>query len=200
MIHKKIPIHEDLFTLNLKDLRPFRPIDSNLNSITQANENWVYYRKDSNRNKFLLKHSQDFCTFSVSYDGKFLAAGSNDASIRVWSLSSYQLVACLIHHKKSVYSVSFSKDNFFIASGSEDRTVVLRDLYQMKIKNVYFGHTDNVVFVCFEKENKNLVSASNQEILIWNVDKNECLKDLRLNGFSCGVLTSENILYLGIGS
>jgi len=62
---------------------------------------------------------------SVSFgpDGKFLASGSGDKTVKVWEVGSWREVATLKGHGRAVSSVSFSPDGKFLASGSDDKTV-----------------------------------------------------------------------------
>jgi WD40 repeat protein len=71
-----------------------------------------------------LRGHQDW-VYSVSFspDGKFLASGSWDETVKVWEVGSWREVATLRGHQDWVYSVSFSPDGKFLASGSRDKTV-----------------------------------------------------------------------------
>jgi hypothetical protein len=56
-------------------------------------------------------------------DGKHLASGSDDRSVRVWDASSGELLAILDGHEGAVNSVAFTPDSRRVASASDDRTV-----------------------------------------------------------------------------
>jgi WD40 repeat protein len=60
-----------------------------------------------------------------SCNGKYLASGSNDKDVKLWSMESCMEIKSLIGHQSNVTSVAFSPDNEYLVSGSEDKTIKL---------------------------------------------------------------------------
>jgi len=70
-------------------------------------------------------------TVAISPDGRYVAAGSLDRSVRVWDSQSgflVQRLEGLEGHKDSVYSVAFSPTGHELVSGSLDKTIKMWEL------------------------------------------------------------------------
>lgn len=67
------------------------------------------------------------CVASVAYspDGKTLATGSWDETIKLWNVATGQERATLKKHTHRVVSVAYSPDGKTLASGSHDKTLRL---------------------------------------------------------------------------
>ena len=79
--------------------------------------------------KALLKgHTGLVNSVVFSPDGRTLASGSHDKTIRLWDVETSQLQAILEGHTDAVNSVAFSPDGSTLASGSGDKTIRLWDM------------------------------------------------------------------------
>jgi WD40 repeat protein len=60
---------------------------------------------------------------AFSPDGRTLASGSADATVKLWDVASGREVRTLSGHARGVDSVAFSPDGRTLASGSGDNMV-----------------------------------------------------------------------------
>src|SRR5205823_3766829 len=98
-----------------------------------------------------------------SPDGKWLASGSQDMTVKVWDAMSGQAMFTLKGHTSLVRSVAFSPDGKRLASGGMGDTVVkVWDVTGGMETLTLNGHTDMGRSVAFSADGKRLASAAGQ--------------------------------------
>jgi WD40 repeat protein len=79
-----------------------------------------------NGREFLCKlegHTGVIFSIVFSPDGKLLASGSKDCTVKLWDVSMETLLTTLVGHESIIFSLAISPDNKTLASGSDDRTI-----------------------------------------------------------------------------
>ncbi|HKQ08474.1 MAG TPA: TIR domain-containing protein [Blastocatellia bacterium] len=134
----------------------------------------------SGKKKATLKgHTQNIYAMAFSPDGKTLASGSADQTIKIWDLNTGHELATL-RAEEWVRSITFSPDGKVLASGGMTGTVSLwdvrshRELVQLK------GHSGIVRVVEFSADGKLLASGCDDAtIKLWDVQNRQELRTLK---------------------
>jgi len=128
----------------------------------------------------LTGHTDSVYAVSFSPDGKTLASGSNDKTVKLWDMETLELRRTLSGHTDGVYSVAFSPDGRRLASGSNDTTVIIWDVQTQELIRTLVGHIGAVYWVSFSEDGKQLFSGSNDKsIKVWDPDSGELKRTLR---------------------
>ena len=136
----------------------------------------------------LKEYSNFVKSVSFSPDGRILASGSCEDTIKLWNVSKLPTVKALHTIKENTWgvnSVSFSPDGKLLASGTvkqlseyenrpriwegEIRLWDLSDLDNVKEICDLSGHNKAVKSVCFSSDGKLLASCSQKTIILWDL-------------------------------
>ena len=122
----------------------------------------------------LSGHAWAVLTVAFSPDGKVLATGSEDNTIKLWEVNTGKMIDTLSGHSWSVVALAFSTDGEMLVSGSWDKTVKLWMVHTKKEIMTLFGHVDSVSAVAVSPDAQLIASGSRDKtIKLWQPVKQQ---------------------------
>src|SRR5262249_55573738 len=95
-----------------------------------------------------------------SPDSKRFLSASQDRTLRLWDVSTGELIAVLRGHEGPIPGLAISPDGSTIASASEDHTIRLWDAELAERSGVLRGHGSYVYDVSFRPDGGQVASAA----------------------------------------
>jgi WD40 repeat protein len=128
----------------------------------------------------LRGHLSDVWGADFSPDGKVLATGGSDNTIRLWDLATARTIRILSGDTSSVEEIAFSPDgNTIVATGiagTTDNNVSLFSVASGQLERVLAGHSGAVYTVKFFPDGKAVVSGgADLNARIWDVATGQTL-------------------------
>jgi WD40 repeat protein len=118
----------------------------------------------------LKGHGDAVYDVAFSPDGRLLASGSYDKTVKLWSVSDAKVTATLHGHQDQVFRIAFSPDGRSLASCSGDGTTIVWDLDTGEKKFVLVSHRDPMLDVAYSPNGK-LVATAGAHIQLWKKDR-----------------------------
>ncbi|MDY7050261.1 MAG: serine/threonine-protein kinase [Microcystis panniformis WG22] len=174
------------------------PINSPTNKLTKRKK----ISEHSFLDKTLTGHSYTVHSLAYSPDGRYIASGSMDNTIKIWEVATGKELRILTGHSDWVNSVAYSPDGRYLASGNADATIKIWEMATGKELRTLTGHSYTVHSLAYSPDGRYIASGSmDNTIKIWEVATG---KELRiLTGHSdwvSSVAYSPDGRYLASGS
>ncbi|ELP93308.1 transcription initiation factor TFIID subunit, putative [Entamoeba invadens IP1] len=130
----------------------------------------------------LIGHSAPvFCT-SISPDFKWIVSGSEDSSVRLWSVDYPSCIMAFSEHDGPIWDVQYCPLEYYMISSSYDKTARLWTSKQCKSVRIFGGdggHTEDVNCSIFTPDALMVITGSSDKtVKIWDVGKGRKLADL----------------------
>lgn len=120
-----------------------------------------------------------------------LASGSDDLTIRIWSIEKQKCIRILKKHTYHVTTLVFNSKGNLLVSGAADETIIVWDLTSGKSLKTLAAHSDPISSVCLTPDETVIVSASYDGLMrLFDLETGQCLKTLVYNSSTQGTATA----------
>ncbi|KAG2125778.1 quinon protein alcohol dehydrogenase-like superfamily [Suillus clintonianus] len=126
---------------------------------------------------------QEMLSMALSPNGKTVASGSRDRTVRLWNVETRKVIAKWTGHTRVVCTLCWSSDGKRVASGSWDGTARIWDVKSDKtVLTIKTGHRW-VYAVMYSPDNKKIATGGDEEngVKIWDSKTGKLITTLQHN-------------------
>jgi WD40 repeat protein len=163
-------------------------------------------------------HTKSANAVAFSPDNRWLASGGKDNVIKIWDLSTGNVLRTLYGHTSNVNALAVSPDGKLLASGSgdvndkrdlwtftqggvvggaEDNTVRIWNVQTGRELQILRGHELPVGAIAFSNDGHSLTSASGDSVKVWDVAAGSELRSQRTKYGKSGMEKLDSVDSLG---
>ncbi len=115
-------------------------------------------------------HSRQITCASYSPDGKYVATGSADNSVKIWNVASGKEIRSFGQHTGSLRSVQFSPDGTKIISTATDNKIYVFETISGNVLNTFSIPEEEIDRACFSPDGTQImVSSTRDKYWVWDL-------------------------------
>ncbi|KAL3235343.1 Transcription initiation factor TFIID subunit 5 [Nakaseomyces bracarensis] len=125
----------------------------------------------------LVGHSGAVYSTSFSPDNRYLLSGSEDKTVKLWSMDTQTALVNYKGHNHPVWDVKFSPLGHYFATASHDQTARLWSCDHIYPLRIFAGHTNDVDTVSFHPNGCYVFTGSNDKTCrMWDISTGDSVR------------------------
>jgi WD40 repeat protein len=137
---------------------------------------WRLCRADA---RFTLRgHSDELEPVLFSPQGKLVASGSHDGTVRLWDPRTGRALAVLQEHHP-IYALAWSPDGRTLSAGGKATTVTLWDVQARRKTTALHGATLGIDSLAFSPDGTKLVGGRGRILTFWDIASRQVIATLK---------------------